>query len=121
MRRIAVEGGRERGTARQEHECGEAQRERPQGGAGALGEEDTMSKGLNVLGLLLNLAGVVVLFLFGMPLRVPPGGKVVTWTMASIDLQVKKLDDVSGVLGWIGLSAIVLGTLLQVWATLERR
>jgi hypothetical protein len=80
-----------------------------------------MGKVMNILGLLLNLAGVVLLFLFGMPFRVPTGGKVVTWTTASIDIQVKKLDDLYSVLGWIGLSAIVLGTLLQIMATLERR
>jgi hypothetical protein len=80
-----------------------------------------MGKLMNILGLLLNLAGVVLLFLFGMPFRVPTGGKVVTWTTASIDIQVKKLDDLYSVLGWIGLSAIVLGTLLQIMATLERR
>jgi hypothetical protein len=84
------------------------------------GEED-MSKALNVFGLLLNLAGVVLLFLFGMPFRIAISGKAVTWTTSSIDLEVKKLDDLFSVLGWIGLLAIVLGTLLQVWATVERR
>jgi membrane glycosyltransferase len=84
------------------------------------GEED-MSKALNVFGLLLNLAGVVLLFLCGMPFRIAISGKAVTWTTSSIDLEVKKLDDLFSVLGWIGLLAIVLGTLLQVWATVERR
>ena len=83
------------------------------------GEED-MSKALNICGLLLNLAGVVLLFLFGMPFRIATGGQTVTWTAANIDLLIKKLDDVYTVLGWLGLLAIVLGTLLQVWATMER-
>lgn len=84
------------------------------------GEED-MSKALNVFGLLLNLAGVVLLFLFGMPFRIAISGKALTWTTSNIDLEVKKLDDLFSVLGWIGLLAIPLGTLLQVWATVERR
>jgi len=84
------------------------------------GEED-MIKTLNVFGLLLNLAGVVLLFLFGMPFRIAISGKAVTWTTSNIDLEVKKLDDLFSVLGWIGLLAIALGTLLQVWATVERR
>jgi len=83
--------------------------------------EERMGKALNVLGLLLNLAGVVLLFLFGMPFSIATSGTAVTWTMSNIDLQVKKLDDLFSVLGWIGLLAIALGTLLQVWATVERR
>jgi hypothetical protein len=83
-------------------------------------DEEDMSKTLNILGLLLNLAGVVLLFLFGMPFRIATGGKTVTWTTSSIDLQVKKLDDLYTVVGWIGLLAIVLGTLLQILATMER-
>jgi hypothetical protein len=80
-----------------------------------------MSKVLNIFGLIFNLAGVVLLFLFGMPFRIASGGKTVTWTTTNIDLQVRKLDDIYSVLGWIGLLAIVFGTLLQIWATFERR
>jgi hypothetical protein len=83
------------------------------------GQED-MSKAMNIFGLLLNLAGVVLLFLFGMPFRIATGGATIAWTTWNIDLLVKKLDDVYTVLGWLGLLAIVLGTLLQVWATMER-
>jgi hypothetical protein len=67
---------------------------------------------LRIVGLLLNLAGIVLLFLFEMPFRVATG---------SIDVQVKKLDDIYTVLGWIGLLMLVLGTLLQILATLPRR
>jgi hypothetical protein len=76
---------------------------------------------LNIFGLLSNLVGLVLLFLFGMPFRVATGGKPVTWIPSNIDLQVKKWDDIYGVLGWMGLAAIVFGTLLQMLATLERR
>jgi len=34
---------------------------------------------------------------------------------------VKKLDDIYTVPGWIGLLTLVLGTLLQIMATLPRR
>ena len=80
-----------------------------------------MSKALNVFGLFLNLGGVVLLFLFGMPLRVATGDKAVSWAMSSIDLQLKKFEDLYSVLSWIGLGALVLGALLQIWATVERR
>lgn len=85
------------------------------------GEEEDMIKALNIVGLLSNLAGVVLLFLFGMPFRTASGGKTVTWTTSNIDLQVKKLDDIYTVLGWLGLLALVFGTLLQIWATFEQQ
>ena len=40
-------------------------------------DEEDMSKTLNILGLLLNLAGVVLLFLFGMPFRIATGGQTI--------------------------------------------
>ena len=49
------------------------------------------------------------------------GGKAVTWTTSNIDVQVKKIDDLFSVFGWIGLFAIVLGTLFQMLATLRER
>ena len=76
---------------------------------------------MTIFGLLLNLAGIVLLFLFEMPFRVASGVKPGTWRMSSFDLQAKKLDDIYTVLGWIGLLALVLGTLLQVLARLPRR
>lgn len=72
-----------------------------------------------IFGLFLNLAGIVLLFLFEMPFRIAPDVKPVTWSMFA--LQAKKLDDIYTVLGWIGLLALVLGTLLQVLARLPRR
>jgi hypothetical protein len=85
-------------------------------GQEAVGKGEEEMKALNICGLLLNLAGVVLLFLFGMPFRIATGGQTIT----NLDLLIKKLDDVYIVLGWLGLLAIVLGTLLQVWATMER-
>jgi hypothetical protein len=37
-------------------------------------QERRMSKVLNIFGLIFNLAGVVLLFLFGMPFRIASGG-----------------------------------------------
>jgi hypothetical protein len=85
------------------------------------GEEGGTSEVLKIFGLLLNLAGIVLLFLFEMPFRVATASKTVPWTTSSIDIQVKKLDDIYAVLGWIGLLTLVLGTLLQILATLPRR
>jgi hypothetical protein len=76
---------------------------------------------LKILGLLLNLAGIVLLFVFEIPFRVATVSKTLPGTISSIDIQVKKLDDVLTVLGWIGLLAIILGTLLQILAALPRR
>jgi hypothetical protein len=75
---------------------------------------------LNFFGLLSNLIGVTLLFLFGLPFRIATGGQTVTWTTSNIDLQVKKLDDLFTVVGWIGFLAIVFGTLLQMLATLRK-
>ena len=70
---------------------------------------------MTIFGLLLNLVGVVLLFLFGMPFRVATGGTL------NIDVQVKRIDDLFSVLGWIGLLAILLGTLFQILARLPKR
>jgi hypothetical protein len=56
-----------------------------------------------------------------MPFRVAIGRKTVAWTASNIDIQVKQLDDIYTVLGWIGLLTLVLGTLLQILAALPRR
>ena len=85
------------------------------------GRENSVSTALNVFGLLLNLGGVLLLFLFGMPMRVASGDRVAGWALMSIDLQTKKFGDLYSVLSWMGLGALVLGTLLRLWATVERR
>jgi hypothetical protein len=82
------------------------------------GEE---GQALNILGLCLNLAGIVLLFVFEMPFRVATGSKTVPWITSIMDVQVKTLDDVSTVPGWIGLLMLVFGTLLQILAALPRR
>ena len=80
-----------------------------------------MSKLMNILGLFSNLGGVLLLFAFGMPVRVATGGTAVTWTTSNINYQIKKFDDIYSALGWLGLGFVVLGTLLQALATLEQK
>ena len=41
--------------------------------------------------------------------------------LVNLDGQTKKFGDLYSVLRWMGLGALVLGTLLQLWATVERR
>jgi len=47
-----------------------------------------------------------------MPFRIATGGQTIT----DLHFLIKNLADAYIVLGWLGLLAIMLGTLLQVWA-----
>jgi len=80
-----------------------------------------MGKLMNILGLFSNLGGVLLLFVFGMPIRVATGGGTVTWSTSNISYQIRKFDDIYSALAWIGLGFVVFGTLLQALATLERK
>jgi hypothetical protein len=80
-----------------------------------------VSKLLNILGLFSHPGGVLLLFVFGMPVRVETGGTAVTWTTSSISDQIRKFDDIYSALAWLGLGFIIFGTLLQAIATLQRR
>jgi hypothetical protein len=89
-------------------------------GTRARTEGDRMSAAsLNVVGLLLNLLGVVLLFRYGMPFRVRTDGSQVRWLTGVKNQKIVKAERVHSVLGWIGLTLIVLGTASQVWATLK--
>jgi hypothetical protein len=74
---------------------------------------------LKVVGLLMNLLGVVLLFRYGMPLRVRTDGSQVRWLTGVKNQKIVRAERVHNVLGWIGLTLIVLGTASQVWATLK--
>jgi hypothetical protein len=76
---------------------------------------------MNILGLLLNLVGVVLLFCVGMPFQIPADTKIGRWSTSSLSFRLKSPDDFYTILGIIGLSALILGTLLQILATLSRR
>ena len=82
---------------------------------------DVMSpRALSVFGLLCNLVGVLLLFRYGMPYRIATGGKLFTWELNGTDEQIRRRDLLYRFLGWIGVVAIVVGTGLQVWATLRQ-
>ena len=76
---------------------------------------------MNILGLVLNLVGIVLLFCVGMPFQIPTDTKIGRWSTSSLSFRLKSPDDFYTILGIIGLSALILGTLLQILATLNRR
>jgi len=77
-------------------------------------------RALSVFGLLCNLVGVLLLFRYGMPYRIATGGKLFTWELNGTDEQIRRRDLLYRFLGRIGVVAIVVGTGLQVWATLRQ-
>jgi hypothetical protein len=69
----------------------------------------------NIAGLMLTLAGLLILFLYGMPYRVRTGG--VTYIIAE-QIQQSELDADRryAIYGWVGLVLAVFGTLCQIAA-----
>ena len=74
---------------------------------------------LNVVGLLVNLVGVVLLFRYGAPFRVRPDGSQVRWLTGVKNQKVARAERVNSILGWIGLTLLVLGTAGQIYARLK--
>jgi len=73
---------------------------------------------LNVVGLVLALAGVLLLFRYGMPYQVRTGGHQVRWLSGQPNQEQIKLERRYDRLGWVGLVCIVAGTLCQIVANL---
>ena len=72
---------------------------------------------LNVVGLILNMAGVILLFRFAMPYRVRTDGKMnrtVITPASEGEVPTERLYDL---LGQIGLGCVLVGTFLQVYVT----
>ena len=67
----------------------------------------TTSQFLNIFGLVLNLDGLILLFLFGVRFRIRTGGEIV------------RLEHLYDVLGGLGAVCIVCGTALQIWVTVR--
>jgi len=69
----------------------------------------------SVYGLMLELIGVILLFIFGMPFRVPSGGAIflVTGNINEGEIATNKL---FLLVSYIGLIGVVCGTLCQVRA-----
>jgi hypothetical protein len=75
---------------------------------------------LNIAGLILSATGVILLFFFAMPYRTRSEGKspitvVIPGSPAKIvELEEARYDHFA----WLGLTAVVLGTILQIWVAL---
>jgi hypothetical protein len=59
----------------------------------------------SIIGLVLNVSGVLVLFYYGMPYRVRTGGDTGSGTV--LDMEQHNL-------GLLGLGAVLIGTALQI-------
>jgi hypothetical protein len=70
---------------------------------------------LNLVGLALNLAGVLVLFRYGMPFHVPTGGAV-HLILEQADQAEAELERRYKNYGYIGLIFLIVGTILQMVA-----
>ena len=78
---------------------------------------DDYSRVFNLVGLALSLVGVLILFRWGMPFRVPTGG-VVGLAIEGTDQKAAALDRIYAACGWVGLILTILGTVFQMLAVL---
>ena len=74
------------------------------------------NKTLNSIGLLLTIAGILLLFLYGMPYQVRTGGVIQFEADNPRDQNQIELERSYDRFGWVGLVYVVLGTLFQVAA-----
>jgi hypothetical protein len=70
---------------------------------------------LNLSGLALNLAGVLILFRYGMPFHLPSGG-VVHLILEQTDQAEVELERRYTLCGYIGLFLLITGTVFQMVA-----
>ena len=70
---------------------------------------------INTIGLILNLAGVIFLFRYGMPYRVRTNGKTAITKMLANAAETIQLERRYARLGRVGLILIVLGTICQIY------
>ena len=71
----------------------------------------------NIVGLLLALAGVLLLFRYGMPYQLRTGGHRLR-SVLDLDQDQIRLESRYDRLGWLGLVCIVLGTVCRIIASL---
>jgi hypothetical protein len=74
-----------------------------------------ISRAFNLAGLLLNLVGVLILFYFGMPFHVPTGGAILL-AADQLDPKIIALEHTYTILGYVGLTFLISGTMFQVVA-----
>jgi hypothetical protein len=76
-----------------------------------------MAQPAAIAGLALNLAGVILLFRYGMPYRVETRGTSAL-LLEGEDKDALKSEAIYRKLGSIGLALIFAGTALQIWPLL---
>ena len=74
---------------------------------------------LSVVGLLMNLVGIILLFRYGMPFRVRTDGNQIRWLTGLKNAQIARIERMYSVLGWIGMVLIILGTTSQICGVLR--
>jgi hypothetical protein len=74
-----------------------------------------MNRALNLIGLFLNLVGILILFRYGMPFHVPTGGAV-SLIAEEPDQAEIALERRYTVYGYIGLACLIVGTICQMVA-----
>jgi hypothetical protein len=67
----------------------------------------------SISGLTLNLIGVLLLFIFGMPFRVETKGRILL-ALEQVDENEIKTERMFRVLGYVGFAAVIGGTVLQI-------
>ncbi len=72
---------------------------------------------VNIVGLLFNLIGVLLLFRYGMPYRVQTGGDTLILKSDRKDQPTVRLEKRYRRIGWLGLVFIVIGTGFQIYAS----
>lgn len=78
---------------------------------------DDYSRVFNLVGLALSLVGVLILFRWGMPFHVPTGGAIHLITEQA-DEKEKALEHIYTIIGYVGLTLLIAGTVLQMVAVL---
>jgi hypothetical protein len=78
---------------------------------------DDYGRILNIVGLALNMIGVLILFRWGMPFRMTTGGRI-SLVLEQTDAGAAMLDQIYAICGWVGLVMLIIGTLLQIVAAL---
>lgn len=66
-----------------------------------------------IVGVVLNVTGVILLFRYGMPFRVRRNGQQYL-VLGQLDAKDQKVERLYDVLGWVGLATVVVGAALQI-------
>ena len=78
---------------------------------------DDYSRLFNLVSLALSLVGALILFRWRMPFRVPTGGAIEIIAEPSDPKEIA-LEHIYAICGYVGLSMLILGTVLQMVAVL---